>query len=131
MIYVSDHGESLGEGNVYLHGLPYSTRRTPRSRCRWWPGFHPGMASGKGVNTACVRSRASQPISHDNLFHSVLGLMRGQHHGLRPEAGCVLGMPDHGRSLAMRPRMAPTSCPASVAGLAASRLALGAGTHFF
>ena len=24
MIYVSDHGESLGENGLYLHGLPYS-----------------------------------------------------------------------------------------------------------
>ena len=24
MVYVSDHGESLGENNIYLHGLPYA-----------------------------------------------------------------------------------------------------------
>ncbi|WP_265089701.1 phosphoethanolamine transferase, partial [Psychrobacter okhotskensis] len=24
MVYISDHGESLGENNIYLHGLPYS-----------------------------------------------------------------------------------------------------------
>jgi lipid A ethanolaminephosphotransferase len=24
MIYVSDHGESLGEGNLYMHGVPMS-----------------------------------------------------------------------------------------------------------
>ncbi len=24
MLYVSDHGESLGENNMYLHGMPYS-----------------------------------------------------------------------------------------------------------
>lgn len=24
MIFVSDHGESLGEGNLYMHGVPYS-----------------------------------------------------------------------------------------------------------
>jgi len=23
MLYVSDHGESLGEGGLYLHGMPY------------------------------------------------------------------------------------------------------------
>ena len=23
MFYVSDHGESLGEGGLYLHGMPY------------------------------------------------------------------------------------------------------------
>lgn len=23
LIYVSDHGESLGENNIYLHGFPY------------------------------------------------------------------------------------------------------------
>ena len=24
MVYVADHGESLGENNLYLHGLPYA-----------------------------------------------------------------------------------------------------------
>jgi lipid A ethanolaminephosphotransferase len=23
LLYISDHGESLGEGHMYLHGLPY------------------------------------------------------------------------------------------------------------
>lgn len=76
MIYVSDHGESLGEGNVYLHGLPYSIAPDTQIKVPMVAWLSPGMASGKGVNTACVRSRASQPISHDNLFHSVLGLMQ-------------------------------------------------------
>ncbi len=76
MIYVSDHGESLGEGNVYLHGLPYAIAPDTQIKVPMVAWLSPGMADGKDVNTACVRRRASQPISHDNLFHSVLGLMQ-------------------------------------------------------
>ena len=76
MIYVSDHGESLGEGNVYLHGLPYSIAPDTQIKVPMVAWLSPGMASSSGVNTACVRNRATQPISHDNLFHSVLGLMQ-------------------------------------------------------
>ena len=35
----------------------------------------PGLQERSGVNPACLRERAAQPVSHDNLFHSVLGLM--------------------------------------------------------
>ena len=35
VIFVSDHGESLGEGNLYMHGVPItSSRRRNRSRFR-------------------------------------------------------------------------------------------------
>lgn len=77
LIYVSDHGESLGEKGLYLHGMPYAI--APREQLAvpmiWW--FADAGASGwGGVDEACLRRRASQPTHHDNLFHSVLGLMR-------------------------------------------------------
>jgi lipid A ethanolaminephosphotransferase len=35
MMYVSDHGESLGENNIYLHGLPYSLAPDAQKRIPW------------------------------------------------------------------------------------------------
>lgn len=72
MIYVSDHGESLGENGFYLHGLPYAIAPTMQTRV---PMFL-WLANGKdfGVDSDCMRATAINPISHDNLFHSVLGL---------------------------------------------------------
>ena len=91
MIYVSDHGESLGEGNVYLHGLPYSIAPDTQIKVPMVVWLSPGMAGGKGVNTACVRSRASQPISHDNLFHSVLALMHVKTEAYEPTLDVFFG----------------------------------------
>lgn len=75
LLYVSDHGESLGERGLYLHGMPYSI--APREQLEvpmlWW--FAPDSAHGLNVDLACLRQRATQPASHDQIFHSVLGLL--------------------------------------------------------
>ena len=92
MLYVSDHGESLGEHGLYLHGLPYAI--APREQLEvpmvWW--LPPEAARGLGVDPDCLRRRALQPASHDNLFHSVLGLLQVRTPEYRPErdlsAGC-------------------------------------------
>lgn len=76
MIYVSDHGESLGESNVYLHGFPYSIAPAAQIKVPMVAWLSPGMKASAGVDGRCVSQRSSQPISHDNLFHSVLGLMQ-------------------------------------------------------
>jgi len=63
MIYVSDHGESLGENGLYLHGLPYFMAPTCQTRVAalLWDG-------GKR------RGNIDTEYSHDNLFHTLLGL---------------------------------------------------------
>ena len=77
LIYVSDHGESLGENGLYLHGMPYAI--APREQLAvpmvWWLGGS-GVRGWDGLEEACLRRRASQSAHHDNLFHSVLGLFR-------------------------------------------------------
>jgi lipid A ethanolaminephosphotransferase len=75
LIYVSDHGESLGENGLFLHGLPYSIAPQDQTRVPLVMWFSPGLAASTGLDLACVRARAQQPASHDNLFHSVLGLL--------------------------------------------------------
>lgn len=75
MLYLSDHGESLGEKNIYLHGLPYAIaprEQTEVPMLMWLPQNFAAMAS---VDAGCLKRRALQPASHDNLFHSILGLM--------------------------------------------------------
>jgi lipid A ethanolaminephosphotransferase len=75
MLYISDHGESLGENGLYLHGIPYAIapeQQTHVPLIVWLS--RPVTASGD-VDLRCLRSRANAPLSHDNLFHSVLGLL--------------------------------------------------------
>ncbi|MGE8320828.1 MAG: phosphoethanolamine transferase [Comamonas sp.] len=75
MMYVADHGESLGENNIYLHGLPYSVAPDVQKHIPWITWLSPAMQQRMGADLACLQgSLAQQRISHDNYFHSVLGL---------------------------------------------------------
>ena len=75
LLYVSDHGESLGENNLYLHGLPYALAPDVQKHVPWITWLGDGLASQRGLDMACLRGRLQQPLSHDNLFHTVLGLL--------------------------------------------------------
>ena len=75
LLYVSDHGESLGELGLYLHGMPYpiAPREQREVPMLWW--IPADSARALDVDMACLRSRALQPASHDNIYHSLLGLL--------------------------------------------------------
>jgi lipid A ethanolaminephosphotransferase len=75
MIYVSDHGESLGESGAYLHGFPYVF--APKEQ-RHIPMFLWMSAQNQDSKTTkdCLNQLAeNQHYSHDNLYHSMLGLL--------------------------------------------------------
>ena len=76
MIYLSDHGESLGEGNLYLHGVPYQIAPAVQLKVPMVMWLSPEMAADRGIDIACMRKHLATPASHDNLFSSVLGLMQ-------------------------------------------------------
>lgn len=78
MIYLSDHGESLGEKGLYLHGVPYAIAPEEQTRVPMVMWFSPGFVSDRGLDTSCLRQRAAQRTDQDNLFPSVLGLMQVQ-----------------------------------------------------
>ncbi|RYF53510.1 MAG: phosphoethanolamine transferase, partial [Comamonadaceae bacterium] len=76
MIYVADHGESLGENNIYLHGLPYPIAPDVQKHVPWITWLSPAMQSRTGASQGCLqKDLADRRITHDNYFHSVLGLM--------------------------------------------------------
>ena len=75
LIYLSDHGESLGESGLYLHGLPYAMAPQQQTHVPMVAWLSPGLQQRSGVGEKCLRAQADTPLSHDNLFHSVLGLM--------------------------------------------------------
>ncbi|MGB3392296.1 MAG: phosphoethanolamine--lipid A transferase [Stenotrophomonas sp.] len=76
MIYLSDHGESLGEKGLYLHGMPYAIAPEEQTRVPMLMWLSPGFASDRGIGMGCLQQRAQQRADHDNLFPSVLGLMQ-------------------------------------------------------
>ena len=74
MLFVSDHGESLGEHGLYLHGAPYAIAPDEQTHVPMLLWTSPQFAQRRRLDTACVRARADRPLSHDHFFHSVLGL---------------------------------------------------------
>ncbi len=75
MLYVSDHGESLGENGLYLHGVPYAIAPEVQTHVPMLVWLSPAFQKNVGVDTACLRASAAQARSHDNLFHSILGAL--------------------------------------------------------
>lgn len=75
LIYVSDHGESLGENGLYLHGVPHAFAPKQQTHVPMVSWLSPGLQQRTGVRLDCLRARSGEPLSHDHIFHSVLGLM--------------------------------------------------------
>lgn len=74
MIYVSDHGESLGENGLFLHGMPYAIAPKEQLHVPLVAWFSDGWQRQTHLNMQCVKQHASAAYSHDNLFHTLLGL---------------------------------------------------------
>lgn len=74
LLYVSDHGESLGDHGLYLHGMPYAIAPREQIHVPMVMWLSPQFEQTLGINEACMRERAKQPASHDNLFHTLLGV---------------------------------------------------------
>jgi len=75
LLYVSDHGESLGENNLYLHGLPYRVAPDVQKRVPWITWWSPQFEKQMGLSRTCLQNKVQMPLTHDNYFHSVLGLV--------------------------------------------------------
>ena len=75
MIYVSDHGESLGERGLYLHGTPYILAPDEQTRVPMVMWLSPAFAQNTRLNLPCLRQHADdKSYSHDNFYHTMLGL---------------------------------------------------------
>ena len=72
LLYVSDHGESLGENGAYLHGFPYAFAPTAQTHVPLyiWADEHNQRITAKCLNN--LNSTLAQ--SHDAIFHTLLNL---------------------------------------------------------
>ena len=82
LFYVSDHGESLGENGIYLHGMPRAM--APQQQLHvpavLWLG-----SSFHDVDKSTLEKYRQRAYSHDNVVHTVLGLMEVKTTLYRPE----------------------------------------------
>lgn len=76
LLYLSDHGESLGENGIYLHGLPYwmAPKAQTQVPMLWW--MSKAYAASQQLTSDCVAAKQHNSYSHDNLFHSLLGMFQ-------------------------------------------------------
>lgn len=72
MIYFSDHGESLGENNLYLHGLPYAIAPDKQKHVPFFMWISDGFANAFAIDKTCLRQKSKESFSHDNVYHSVI-----------------------------------------------------------
>ena len=91
LLYVSDHGESLGENNLFLHGMPYAIAPAQQTQVPMVMWLSPTFTDSRQIDLACLRSRATQRATHDNLFHTMLGLLDVQTSVYEPALDLVKG----------------------------------------
>lgn len=72
LIYMSDHGESLGENGIYLHGIPYAIAPKEQKHIASLMWF--GEKQSKNYDINRLLSHKDEYFSHDNLFHTILGI---------------------------------------------------------
>ncbi len=75
LLYLSDHGESLGEYGLFLHGVPYNFAPDVQKHVPLVTWFSDDMAHRRTLGKACVDGSRNTPLTHDNLYHTVLGVM--------------------------------------------------------
>lgn len=66
MIFISDHGESLGENNLYMHGLPLSI--APKEQ--YEIPFIVWLSS-----TSSKKIKTNKQLTQNHVFHSVLNFL--------------------------------------------------------
>ena len=92
LVYVSDHGESLGEHGVYLHGMPYAFAPDAQTNVPlivWSAESTPG--------SGCPDQLATKQLTHDNIFHSELGLLDIATSAYKPELDIFAACPSFTR----------------------------------
>ncbi len=85
LLYVSDHGESLGEKGLFLHGVPYKIAPDVQTKVPMVMWFSSGFPASFALDQGCIAQVAATPLSHDHLFHSLLGLLDVKTSAYTPE----------------------------------------------
>jgi lipid A ethanolaminephosphotransferase len=78
LIYFADHGESLGEKNMFLHGAPFVISPIEQRHVPLMIWMSTGFKARVSLDAACLTSRRDSALSHDNIFHTVLGMLQVQ-----------------------------------------------------
>lgn len=76
LVYLSDHGESLGESGIYLHGTPYMLAPSQQTHIPFLFWLSKDYQQNYAIGADCLTKKAADSeISQDNLFSTLLGMM--------------------------------------------------------
>ena len=70
LVYISDHGESLGEYGLYLHGTPYSIAPDVQKKIPFLFWASDKFKERKGIEQLAL---SEDEYGQYNIFHSILG----------------------------------------------------------
>ncbi len=98
LLYVSDHGESLGEYGLYLHGAPYGLAPATQIEVPMFLWMSPNFERDAGIDPQCVVATRTQARSHDDLFHTLLGVFDITTSSYRPERDLLRACRNSSRS---------------------------------
>lgn len=85
LLYVSDHGESLGEANIYLHGLPKLLAPREQTQVPMIAWLSAGAQKRLRLDTQALQDIGGDAFTHDNLFHTLLGAFSVRTGAYRPD----------------------------------------------
>lgn len=88
LFYVSDHGESLGEHGLYLHGMPRAVAPKEQSHVPAIMWFGRGFVE---LDFPALIKKRDMAFTHDNFFHTVLGFLEIKTSVYRPEKDILNG----------------------------------------
>ena len=91
LFYASDHGESLGENGVYLHGLPYALAPQAQTDVPFIAWLSGDLRRNHQVDADAIAEFGLQPLSHDAISHTLLGLFEVNAASYKPELDLFSG----------------------------------------
>lgn len=94
MMYVSDHGESLGENGLYLHGLPNILAPDVQRHVPFILWLN-DQFTNDDINTKRLHAETNKRFSHDNIFHTLLGLFEVQTKAYDPSLDLIERVSDN------------------------------------
>jgi len=72
LLYASDHGESLGENGIYLHGLPKTIAPKEQRNFAMILWLSDQIVKNKNINVTKTKSLLSKQVTHDYIPHTLL-----------------------------------------------------------
>lgn len=96
LVYLSDHGESLGENGVYLHSMPYAVAPSQQTHIPMLMWLSNDYEKQFALQDKCLRQNAqTQTYSQDNLFHTILGMFNVETKEYQPQLDILQDCRDH------------------------------------